>query len=133
MSYELEEMSAQNKEFVCEVASAQQKRRLIGRKYFENDPQIYWTVDHTSGNFLLNAPPLGATFPGVTLLFFFDGHLFDITLEGYGLKPVQVEPHGRIRDWEHFKANLSNAFQVHGLYGSSGLKPSSFEPHFGPP
>lgn len=129
MNYRLEEMSADDKEAVCEVASAQQKRRLLGRKYFEDEPDLHWTIDRQSGSFLMNAPPLGATFPGVTLLFFFEGHLFDIALDGYGLKPVRVEPRERISDWGRFKASLIEAFQVHGMYGSTGKK-TSFDPTF---
>lgn len=129
MNYRLEEMSARDKEAVCEVASEQQKRRLLGRKYFEEEANLCWTIDRESGSYLLNAPPLGATFPGVTLLFFFEGHLFDITLEGYGLRPVRVEPRELIGDWKRLKASLAEAFRVHGMYGIAGPK-GSFDPTF---
>jgi hypothetical protein len=129
MKFQLETMTPQDREVVLGAASEMQRHRLVARRFFDEIAGNLWAIDRATGNYLMAAPPLGATATSSTFLFFMDGHLFDVSSEMYGAKPFQVEPRDLIVDPEKFKQQLSAAFAAHGQYGDPARE-GPFRPVF---
>jgi hypothetical protein len=124
MNFQLQKLSPSDAENVITLSSDLQRMRLTKSHYLEDNPDLVWAVDVSSGHFLMRAPKRGPGDAARTFFFYFQAHLFDVRLET-SASVIHVSQLDLIDDRDRFKEELTAAFRAHGHRGSA-------EPNFHP-
>lgn len=124
MSYVLEKITGEARRKIDVDVGPELARIMEKRHFWESDGvelfENYWVVDRESGNYLMLSPRFFLQLPGELYFFNFKSKVYRFFVRGdydpavnfyTGEKP----PKG---DFEEFKRELTEAFAVHGQFGS---------------
>lgn len=124
MTYILEKITPADIEIIRTLGNARQRQRMSPRfRFFEDNDPMVRAINKESGYFLMMAPKEEIFTATQYYFYFFKERLFDITVENFGLKPIQLLDAPSPNDMAEFREELASAFSIHNIFGTSQDKP----------